>query len=264
LNTVIALRRLGINVGWMAKLGNDFFSDFIDHVVDSEGLDKSLLSRAPVPQRRVTVALSYHEERAFVTYIDPVYKASADLAVEALEHATFSHLHFTGLTLDERLPDFFDRCHERGICVSMDCQYREQTLDMLLVRETVRRLDIFMPNASEAQRLTRTERLAEALDKLDNFVPYIVIKCGAEGALARRDGIDYHSPAVPANVIDTTGAGDVFNAGFLAAHLAGKATLECLRWGNYCASMSVQGVGGISTAPTLSQLQAWLAAPPQA
>jgi sugar/nucleoside kinase (ribokinase family) len=129
---------------------------------------------------------------------------------------------------------------------------------MPLVREILSRVDIFMPNAIEAQRITQTDSLDEAVEILSAMVPLLVVKQGDKGAIACRENSAYQSPAIPSTVIDTTGAGDVFNAGFLAAYLQGKDTEECLQWGNFCGGMSVVGLGGLTTAPTAEQLQAWL------
>src|SRR5690349_14044108 len=70
LNTSIALRRLGVNVGWAGMLGNDFFSQYVDNELQKEGLSDALLTRLDSPLSRVTVALSYPDDRAFVTYAD--------------------------------------------------------------------------------------------------------------------------------------------------------------------------------------------------
>jgi sugar/nucleoside kinase (ribokinase family) len=258
MNSVVALCRLDVNVGWIGSLGNDFFSRFALEQAIAEGLDTSLLRHQESGQRRVTVSLSYPNERAFVTYVDPAADV-VDMALEALEKATFPHLHFTGLTVDERVTGLIATCRERGIEVTMDCQYREETLETPLVREILSSIDVFMPNATEAQRLTRTDTLGDAVNILSGIVPRLVVKDGANGAVSWWEGQRYHEPGLSLAVVDTTGAGDVFNAGFLAAYLQGRGIQECLQWGNFSGGMSTTAAGGTTNAPTLEQLQAWLA-----
>jgi sugar/nucleoside kinase (ribokinase family) len=254
MNTIIGLRRLGVNVGWCGVIGDDFFSRFALEQAEREGLDIRLLVRDGSPVKRVTVALSAPEDRAFVTYVDPS-PDKTELAFLALERATFSHLHFTGLVFDDRTAELLDTCHAHGIQVSMDCQHRDETLAD--VAHVLAKLDMFMPNASEALRLTGTDTLAAAMDRLAVVVPLVVIKNGAGGAIARHKGTDYAAPALTVAPVDTTGAGDVFNAGFLAAYLRGHDLPTCLQWGNFCGGMSTQAVGGATSAPTLNALQAW-------
>jgi sugar/nucleoside kinase (ribokinase family) len=258
LNTVVGLRRMGVNVGWTGGIGDDFFSRFILDYTQSEGIDSSLLVHTGGDLKRVTVALSYPDDRAFVSYVDPSPDI-VQLAHDALERADARHLHFTGLVIDERLPALIARWHERGIRVSMDCQHQAHTLSDPLLRVILTRLDLFTPNAEEARRLAGTDSVEAALDTLAVFSRDIVIKNGAHGAISRCDGIDYVAPALSLTPLDTTGAGDAFNAGFLAAYLEGHDRQTCLTWGNYCGGMSTQGYGGISTAPTRAQLDSWLA-----
>ncbi len=256
LNCVVALRRLGVHVGWVGALGNDFFSKFVLEELQLEGVETALVTQLDRPLRQVTVSLSYPQDRAFITYTDP-QPDEIELLLEALERVTYRHLHFPGLFVHDKLPALLETCHAQGIGVSMDCQHHEATLDMPLAREVLSRVDMFMPNASEAKKLTCTDTLDDALGALSALVPHVVIKCGEEGAVARRDGVDYREPAVKLTPVDTTGAGDVFDAGFLAAFLDGLDTSTCLKWGNYCGGMSTLAHGP-SNAPTRAAVEAWL------
>jgi sugar/nucleoside kinase (ribokinase family) len=177
--------------------------------------------------------------------------------LNGLEGITYRHLHFPSLFANEAVLPIIHQCHEQGIQVSMDCQFQTVTLDSPLVRHILAQVDIFMPNAGEAQKLTQTATLSEAVNILSGIVPYLVVKNGADGALARRNGADYREPALNVDAIDTTGAGDIFNGGFLAAYIEGFDTATCLRWGNYCAGCSTQSAGP-AAAPTRAQLEAWL------
>jgi sugar/nucleoside kinase (ribokinase family) len=257
LNTVVGLQRLGVSVGWAGAVGNDFFSRYILDWIQAEGIDMGLIARSDDSLRRVTVALSYPQDRAFVTYVDPAPDL-VSMTLAALEHIECRHLHFHKLVIDERMPDLLRLCRERGIFVSMDCQYREDTLEIPLLRAILSQIDLFMPNAGEAQRLTMTDNLSAAAERLTTLVGYLVVKDGANGAHAWRNGLYFHAPALSLTPLDTTGAGDVFNAGFLAAHLAGYDIATCLRWGNISGGLSTQGYGGCSNAPTRAQLEAML------
>jgi sugar/nucleoside kinase (ribokinase family) len=257
LNTVTALRRLGVDVGWMGAIGNDIFSRFIDDWVTQENISRDWLTHHDKPFQRVTVALSYPTDRAFVTYVS-VSPDLLDKVREAIEAEECAHLHFTGLNVDPRVPDLLRACHQRSIVVSMDCQHRTETLDSPHVREVLSLLDMFMPNAGESMRLTGMSNVEDAAHLLRELVPLLVIKDGANGAQAWQGDQHVQAPALNVEVVDTTGAGDAFNAGFLAAYRAGQDLLTCLRWGNISGGLSTTGYGGCSTAPTREIVESYL------
>jgi sugar/nucleoside kinase (ribokinase family) len=258
LNSITALRRLGVDVGWLGALGNDLFSRYIDGLITQENIDRRWLTELDAPLQRVTVSLSYPDDRAFVTYADDSPDTLDDTR-HAVENRECDHLHFTGLQVDERAPDLLRACRERGITVTMDSQHRPETLADPLVREILPLLDIFMPNATEAMSLTETTNVDSAARLLRELVPFLVIKDGGNGAQVWQGDQHFQSPALPVEVIDTTGAGDVFNAGFLTAYRAGYDLPTCLKWGNICGGLSTTGYGGFSKAPTRAVVEEYLA-----
>jgi sugar/nucleoside kinase (ribokinase family) len=255
MNTVIALHRLGVNVGWAGMVGTDFFSRYILETARQEGIDIALLTQQDHLLQRVTVSVSYPQDRAFITYVDQT-TSTAEIARSAVTAADFRHLHFTGLTIHPLLPDVLKSCRQRGSTISMDCQHRDETLGSAGVRDILSLVDFFMPNATEAQRLTGTESITAAAAILKEIVPHVLIKDGVNGVHFWHGDDYFHAPALSFTPVDTTGAGDVFNAGFLAAYLNGQDWLTCLRWGNICGGYSTQGYGGASTAPTRTQVEA--------
>ena len=82
------------------------------------------------------------------------------------------------------------------------------------------------------------------------FCDHVIIKDGKKGALANWEGIEYQSDALQVKAIDTTGAGDCFNAGFIKAYLLKKPIQECLEWANIVGGLSTEGLGGVTRAVT--------------
>jgi sugar/nucleoside kinase (ribokinase family) len=104
---------------------------------------------------------------------------------------------------------------------------------------------MLLPNASEAREITGEQDLRAAIRALAKLCPLVVVKDGPGGAYGcENDGEIVHAPALPLTPLDTTGAGDCFNAGFLRAWLDGKTLEECLRWGNAVGGLSTLGLGG--------------------
>jgi sugar/nucleoside kinase (ribokinase family) len=253
-NTVFALQRLGTKVGWLTEAGNDLFSRFIVDQAEVEGVETSLIRRRDQSMRRVTVALSYPEDRGFVSYIE----SEPDVIDLALQHGSdveYGHIHFARLHVDPRMPDLLRQCRERGIFVSSDCQHQENTLKNDLVREVLSLIDLFIPNSKEAQELTGTDTLDDAAQALREIVPNLIVKEGGDGAHSWSEGKHVYQEALDLTPRDTTGAGDVFNAGVLAAHIAGHDIKTCLRWGVVAGGLATQGPGGTATAPTREQLE---------
>ncbi len=258
MNSVVALRRLGVEVGWVGQVGTDFFSAFILQQAEQEGVDTSLLERLDHPFQRVTVAMSYPHDRAFLTYVDPA-PSSIALVRRVLDQVSFRHLHFTGFQTDPNTPALLAEVKARGVTISMDCQHRVIEINDPLVRAVLSQLDVFMPNRAEAKQLTGEDDLHAAAQHFCALVPTVIIKDGADGAHGWHNGQHFYQPAITIEPVDTTGAGDVFNAGFLAAWLRGLPFDAALRWGAISGGLSTRGHGGASRAPTLDELAAWLA-----
>ena len=114
----------------------------------------------------------------------------------------------------------------------------------------------FFPNEEEVLRITGKSNLDDGLDKLAKVVPTLAVKLGGKGGLGRQGTKIVSAPAMPINVIDTTGAGDSFDAGFLFGYLSGYSLKNSLNLAIACGSLSTRGAGGTTTQPTLSEVKA--------
>jgi sugar/nucleoside kinase (ribokinase family) len=260
-NTVAALHRLGVRVGWPADFGEDDFSRFILEKARQEGLDHSLFIYHKRPLRYVTVAASFPHDRAFLAYYDPTPGPRG--ALRALATATARLVLVAGMYTGRLFGVGSRLARARGMKLAMDGNTSEEgRISHPAVRNVIRGLDLLLPNASEARELTGEEDLQAAIRILVDLCPLVVVKDGPGGAYGCERGRPIvHSPALDLTPIDTTGAGDCFNAGFVRAWLDGQPLEECLRWGNVVGGLSTQGMGGTGRAVTLEDVRRILADP---
>ncbi len=238
-NSAAAMRRLGLRVAWAGDFGNDDFRALALRHAGEEGIDTSLSVCHPRPLRRVTVAASFPADRAFISYVDPEPPIPA--AFKALPKASAEAVCIGGTVWGGKVQVGLLLARARKMRVLMDGNGSDAAcLSDPDVRRALGALDVYLPNLREAQRLTGTRDALSALDALGKLCRLVVIKAGADGAYALAQGqAPVHAPAIPVTPVDTTGAGDSFNAGFVKAWLEGRPLIDCLRWGN--------AVGGLST-----------------
>jgi sugar/nucleoside kinase (ribokinase family) len=131
-----------------------------------------------------------------------------------------------------------------GLTTSLDCNYDPSEKWDSGIRGVLKYTDIFFPNEIEALHLSRCRDVEQAANELAELVPIVAIKLGARGALVCAEGKRLRIPAIKTRVVDTTGAGDSFDAGFLACYLKGGSIQESARAGIAAGSRAVSAVGG--------------------
>jgi len=244
-----ALQRLGVRACWMAQFGDDLFSQFVLGEAQREGLDSSLFQVYNQPLRSLSASFSFPHDRGFISYVDPFPER------HLLQPRWVVNPPFNGSGDCRALIELI---HRHGGKVFVDCQYVTTTLDEPGLVDTLSRVDVFAPNQSEACQLTGEEDPAKAAARLAETCPLVVVKASAQGAYAQCGDQACYSPALPVEVVDTTGAGDAFNAGFLAALLRGEPIQTCLRYGNVCGGLSTTQRGGATAVPTMDALIQYL------
>jgi sugar/nucleoside kinase (ribokinase family) len=255
----MGLARLGTPVTFVGKVGNDVWGRYCIDELAGRGIELSRVVRDPGLKTGVTVSITSPDDRALVTFLGAIGALTgADLPDAALAGA--DHLHASSFFFQEGLrphfPDLFARARRAGLTTSLDTGFDPSGRWDGGLRETLRETDLFFPNEVELQAISGCADPAEGLKRLANGRTRVIAKLGRDGAMALDADRVVHVPAFAVDAIDTTGAGDSFNAGFLHRWLARAPLVECLRLGAACGALSTLGLGGTARQPTLEEAEA--------
>jgi len=240
------LARLGAKVGFVGVVGDDFFGTFVTERLRSAGVDVRALRRLRRTKTGLTIWCNQGGRRAGITYNGTIAMVRARDVDRELRSAR--HLHVGSYFLLEKLHPgavaLFRRAKKLGLTTSLDCNYDPAETWDSGIRQVLKFTDIFFPNEIEALRLTNSRNVEHAATELAKLARIAVVKLGARGALVSTEGRQFHVPAVKARVVDTTGAGDSFDAGFLACYLKGSSIEASARAGAVAGARAVSAVGG--------------------
>lgn len=219
--------------------------------------------RDPAIKTGLTVSITSARDRALVTYLGSI----AALREDAIQDAWFEgcrHLHVSSFFMQKGLRPglkrLLTRAHGFGLTTSIDPGFDPAEAWEHDLLDALEETDLFLPNEVELSGATGIGNPAEALRALDNGHTRTVVKLGAAGSATLENGEVLRVPAFAIEPLDTTGAGDSFNAGFLDAWLRGRSILESMRIGAACGALSTQGLGGTAAQPSESQVEEFLAA----
>lgn len=242
--TAMVLARLGMAPYMYCTLGDDLFALHIRYQLEREGI--RLESRGTGGPTGISVALDIHRDRRFLTFDGSVNDISpAHAPRELLARARHIHLtNYRGPEDFDEYDQFLDTAHNCGTTVSMDMCWDETGRWDPCTLKLGKKADIFFSNETEICHYLGETDLNRVLEKLVARRIPAVIKMGRRGAAAVGEGRIVTLPAQPVTAVDTTGAGDAFNAGYLYRYLQGGDLQSCLRVGNICGALSVAGVGG--------------------
>lgn len=260
--TASGLARLGIPTALVARVGDDVFGRFTRAALTGAGVDVGAVDTDAVLPTGISVILSAPRDRAILTVPGTIPTLTAD-AVAAASGAA-SHVHFASYFLQPQLaaqlPALLAALHSRGMSTSLDTNWDPaERWDGL--GEVLPHLDFLLPNLEELRaigaalgvRASSDESTARELAALG---PRIVVKAGSLGGWSVADRMPVSSaPGLALEVVDTTGAGDSFNAGYLAA-IAHEIDDEetRLEWAAVAGSLSTLGAGGTGAQPSLAEV----------
>jgi sugar/nucleoside kinase (ribokinase family) len=253
-NVAIGLAKLGVAT---RLLGRSRADDTIGNVLSVELAQHEHLTvdwLRVAPSTAVTVAIPHASERAMISYAPPPDERPIVDCIpwDALDRVT--HLHMGGWSEGpDRLTDqqaILMRARELGITTSLDVSLDGEIDRAERIRGLLEHVDVFLPNAAEACWITGTDDPDTALEVLAALVPTAVVKLGQGGAIAARGDARHRIGAHEVPIVDTTGAGDAFAAGFLHSHVRRWSLARSLTLANVCGAWSVSRIGSSISTPT--------------
>lgn len=240
--------RLGLTVGFATKVAADPMGTIaLERLAESGvNLDRVVYARGE-ESTGVTVLLTHEHGRNILTY--PGTMASMTLKELDLEYlASARHFHLSSVFLQTELrrgmATLLRFLRQNGVTVSLDTNDDPADKWDGVVSDLLPWVNVLLPNEREACRIAGQTNLSDALAFLSRHVPVVVAKCGREGAIVQAGSERWNVPAVTVTPVDTIGAGDSFNAGFLAAYLKGADLPACARAGTITGALSTLRAGG--------------------
>lgn len=261
-NVAVGLAKLGIESGWVSKVGNDEFGQFIIRELKAEGVDTCQVGLSNDHPTAIMFKQFSASLDSSVFYYRQGSAASTlgmeDINLEYLRQARMIHL--SGITpalsdsCKQTVIELFRFAKQERILISFDPNIRRKLWSEEMARETLKPLllaaDIALLGEDEGEILLGT-RDAKAISELllQAGVKAVGVKQGSKGSSVA-DARGFHKIApYPVKVVDTIGAGDAFNAGFLTGFLEGKPVEECGLMGSLMGGLAVSSYGDTEGLP---------------
>lgn len=247
----VGAAKLGLKVTFIGKVGDDHFGHFMKDRMTAQGIDVSGLVIDPSVKTGLSISLSDGNDRAILTFGGSNLLLNfQDIDFEIV--AQSRHLHSGSFYLlnniRQDLAIVYKKAKEMGLSTSIDTNYdpKEKWEDDIF--NVLDYTDVFLPNMTELMAISGEKDPDSAIRHLTkNRNLLVAVKNGEDGAFAEKDKVHYSAETIQVKPIDTTGAGDSFDAGFLFGFLNGLGIEKSLRIGCICGALSTLGIGGTST-----------------
>jgi len=241
------LAQLGGNVDIFGKVGNDVNGSIVLRNFRSSGVGIDRVKVIDDFKTGITISLTFPENRAFITYVEGIDNLTkSDISPELFRG--YSHFHVSSIyILRKMLSSFswvFSEAKKRGLTTSLDTN-ADPLNKYEHVDEILSHVDIFLPNDKEAKAITEANSVYSALEKLSEKVPVVAIKRGEKGAIGRHTNKTVTVKPLHIKPVDTTGAGDSFDAGFIYYFLhKNKGFKASMEFANALGALSCLYIGG--------------------
>jgi sugar/nucleoside kinase (ribokinase family) len=252
--------RLGLKVAFIGVCGEDVFGRFMLDEMQKRDVDIENVIQTPAGSTGLSVILnqpfdSTQGDRAILTYPGLIAALRAEGITDNLLRQS-RHIHvasyFLQTALQPDLPNLFRRARALGLTTSLDTNY-DPSEKWTGFDELLSVTNVFLPNEKEAVSLSGEANVDLAASKLGSKVETLAIKLGAAGALGVSVPQKVRVASIQVQVVDTVGAGDSFDAGFLYGYLHDWDLEQTLQLACACGALSTQKAGGTEGQPTLNE-----------
>ncbi len=249
--TAIGLAKLNLKPFILCSIKKDFFGKFVLDELNKEGVET--LIKDSSNDTGITIALDAHKDRRFITFDGSVYDTSlSDVSEKLFINTKHVHLtNFRGIRDYDLYMNFIEKAKSYDISVSLDVGWDDSGLWDKCVLDIAKELDMFFINETEIKHYLRKDTIEECFRYLLNSKINAVVKLGHNGSAFIKDFKITRVSTIKVNAVDSTGAGDSFNAGFIYGYLNKMEIKKCLQIANICGALSVEGYGGYSKFPNL-------------
>ena len=252
--------RLGLRVAFIGVCGQDVFGRFMLDEMQKRNIDVSNVIIRADGQTGLSVILNQDADRAILTHLGLMAELRAsDIPDDLLRQARHLHVasYFLQTKLQPDLPTLFQHAHSLGLTTSLDTNY-DPSEKWIGFDKLLSATDIFLPNKTEALSITQSDDIESAAKQLANKSKVVAIKLGADGAVLQTKDKRIYMPSIPVDIVDTIGAGDSFDAGFLYGYLNGWELEKSLQLAAVCGAFSTQASGGTAAQPELDAALAFV------
>jgi sugar/nucleoside kinase (ribokinase family) len=257
------LAALGTRVAMAAKIGPDALGEMCVGWLGSAGVDTSRVVRSANVATGASVILTHPGHRFILTYPGTIFDlAYEDLDLEFIFSARHLHVasYYLNRALRPRMADLFRDAKRRGLSTSLDTNDDPEGKWAGDLLDVLPHVDIFFPNEREAKFITHTDDVSHAIDALAEKVRTVVVKLGPAGALAREGKQEWRCKPVAVKALDTVGAGDSFDAGYIDKFLKNAPPQDCLDYANLTGAYSTTHEGGTEAFRNREAMTRFLAA----
>jgi sugar/nucleoside kinase (ribokinase family) len=258
--TACGAARLGLRTAMAGVVGDDLFGRFMLDQLRARGVDTSPVVVDVKQPTGLSAVLTEPGDRATMTFQGTIGALGPDMVSDELL-ARARHVHTGGWFLQGAAPvlaDILRRARRAGATTSLDPGADPDGGWDGGLMELLPELDQVLPNDAEALAMTGAADVESAARKLAALGPDVAVKCGERGVLAAVDGELTWAPALQVAVVDTIGAGDSTDAGWLAGRLLGWPAERAARLAAVCGSLSTRARGGTAAQPSLEEATALL------